>query len=277
MWREASRTVDAIEGRIPGIVLSRHENAEARLASVSYQIHALQFGEADRDSVRALVEGLVQDYPYGDYAPAGLFEMARCEERLGNVDEAHHDLARLVRDYPTAPVVPEAQLLRARLFVRDGDWRSARRTLRALPLEFPTSDAALRAPLEIASHYRNNGDVAGEQEALVRAERRYREILERYPRGEHSYAVREKLVNVHELQGRNRQAIEDLLAMCDEVARPAQRPALLFAAARRAELHLTEPARAATIYRRLADEFPDTRLGKAAVRELHRFTDTQGK
>lgn len=276
-WDEASRTVDAIEGRIPGIVLSRHENADARLASVGYQVQALCFGTADADSVRGLVERLIRDYPHGDYAPAALFAMANCAQQRGRTREAHQDLARLVRDYPTAPVVAEAQLLRARIYARAGDWRNALRTLRSLPLEFPTSDAALRAPLEVAAYYRNQGDAAGERDALARAERRYLEVLERYPEGEHSFETREKLVTVYDLQGRQSNALDEVLAMCDEVASPAQRPALLFDAARRAELQLREPARAAVLYQRLADEFPDTRLGRAALREVHRILNAQEK
>lgn len=274
-WREASTTVDAIEGRIPGLVLSRIENADARLASVSYQVQALEFGEAETDSVRQLVEELVRDYRYGDYAPSALFALARCMFRLGQDELTHEYVARLVRDYPTAPVVPEAQLLRARTWVRQGNWRDAQRTLLALPLEFPTSEAALRAPIEVAAHNRRTGDGPGALRALERAESQYREILERYPEGPHSYAIHEKLVTVLDLQGRSGEALDEVLAMCEGVARPTQRPGLLMAAARRAELQLGEPARAILLYQKLADDFPDTRIGRAALRDVHRLAGAQ--
>lgn len=270
-WDQASTTLDLIEDRIPGIVMTRVEPADVRLASFEYQVRARRFGVATADSVRWLLERLINDYSYGDTAPSALLAMANCAYELGEGKEAHHDLARLVRDYPTAPAVPEGQLLRARLYADGQSWRDARRVLQALPLEFPTSDAALRAPLEIAAYYRGIGDFEGERNALVRAAERYREILHRYPRGPHTFTTRGNLVTVFDLQGRYAEAVDELIAICDETALPAQRPGLLFAAARRAETHLADPARAAGIMDRLADEFPDTRLGRAAVRDARRL------
>jgi outer membrane protein assembly factor BamD (BamD/ComL family) len=253
--------------------MTRFEPSDVRLASFVDQVQALRYGEASADSVRGLLESLINEYPHGDVAPVALFSMAKCAYELGDDVQAHRDLARLVRNYPTAPVIPEGQLLRAQMYADEGNMRDAQRTLRALPLEFPTSPAALRAPLEVAAHYRNLGDAAGERHALTRAEQRYREILERYPRGPHGLTTRSNLVTVLTMLGRNAEAVDELLAMCDGIAPRAQQPVLLSAAAQKAETVLADTERAARIYERLAEEFPHTRLGRAAVRDARRLTE----
>lgn len=271
-WNEASRVLDAVEHLVPDIMMSRLEPADIRLRSFRHQVEAWRFGVVSADSVRILLERLVADYPYGDYAPTALYETARCARELGRTAEAHDDIVRLVRDYPTAPVVPEAQLLRAHMFADERELGDARRILLALPLEFPTSAAALRAPLEIIAFYRNAGDRKGALNAIDRAESRYREVIQRYPRGTHSVATRINLVTILDMQGRYAESVDELLAMCEDIAPIPQRPSLLSSAAHRAESHFEDPGRAIQLYERLAEEFPHTRLGRAAVRHVHRLS-----
>ena len=59
--------------------------------------------------------------------------------------------------------------------------------------------------------------------------------------------------------------------VCERAAAPDQRPGLLFEAARRAEIELGDRDRAATILERVASEYPETRLGRNAVREAARL------
>ena len=276
-WAEASLTLDSLEGTIPRYVYPATHPRQIRLASFRYQVRARDWGQCSDDSLRTLLDQLIRDYPRGSSAPAALLSIARSEARRGEVELALADLHRIRRDWPTSGVLPNAELLRGRLLERAGKRDDARRALQAIPLSFPTSKAALIAPLELASHYQTSGDRTGAMRALLRAEDHYRELLTRYPEGEHSMETHEKLVQTLTLMGRDSEAVDELLAMCDGEVPLAARPALLMDAARRAEDRLGQPARASEILDRLAEQFPNTRIGRQAVRKANRLreVDTQ--
>lgn len=270
-FARAVQILRELERHIPYVVRPRRAPEDVRLQAFGYVVQSWVFGRADADSAGTALEELLADYPVGTTGADALLTFAKAADRLGRHRQALEVLDRLRRDHPTATVVPEAELLRARIEENQGDWLEAQQTLRTLSREFPTSRPALRAPLEIAAHHRRTGDPVGEAEALDRAEQTYREVMVRYPGGAHSFFLHEMLVQTLTLQGRDLDAIEELIAMCDGVAAPAQRPALLVDAARRAETRLGQPARAADILERVAEEFPDTRIGRWSLRHARRL------
>jgi tetratricopeptide (TPR) repeat protein len=268
---EASQILRNLEPRIPNAVFPVHSPNDVRLRAFEYEVQAWTWGTATRDSIRTNLEQLLRDYPVGN-APAGaLYAYGRGAKQVGETSEALTHLQRLILDYPTSTLIPDAHLLRAELLEQTGKGLEALQELRALSREFPVSAAGLRAPLEIAAYHRRLRNLAGEAEALRRAESDYRMILERYPEGSHSFFTREKLIQTLSLLGRNAEAIDQILTLCDEVATPEQQPGLLVDAARRAEIELSDPARAATILERVGEEFPSTRIGRWSVRHADRL------
>lgn len=267
----ATQILRNLEHRIPDIVLSRHSPSDVRLTAFQYQVQEWTWGRTSRDSVRVDLERLMTDYPIGSAAAGALYAFARGAARVGDTDAALSQLQRLILNYPTSTRIPDAHLLHAELLENSGEESEALQELRTLAREFPASTAGLRAPLEIAAYHRRLGDLAGQAEALQRAESDYRRVLERYPEGDHSFFAREKLIQTLSLQGRNADAVEEMLALCDEVATPQQQPGLLVDAARRIEVELGEPARAAAILDRVGEEFPNTRIGRWSVRHASRL------
>lgn len=273
-WRAAWTILDELERSMPVVVRTEVRPADVRARSFGYRVRAWVWGAADGDSVRAALDGILEDYGRTSVAPAAIHAMARGLAETGDVPAAIALLERLHRDYPTATVLPDAELFHARLLAESGEWAEAERSLRALPRDYPTTMAALQAPLEIVAWHRRSGDDAAANAALVRAEREYRDTITRYPTGPHSFFTRRQLVRTLDLSGRPADALEELLALCNDIALPAQRPGLLFDAARRAEHELGEPARAFAILQRVAEEFPNTRTGRRAVREANRLRPT---
>lgn len=270
-WRTASTLLDSLEHSIPLYASFHYPAWEIRFRSFEYQVKAHEWGQCTEDSLRTLLAVLVEDYPRGEAAPSAVFAVARSEASQGDLTRALTDLHRLRRDWPTSRVVPDAELLRGQLVNRSGDRVQARQILTALAREYPTSEAALLAPMELAAQCRSRGDLTGEQEALVAAESQYRAVLDRYPKGEHTLKTHELLVQTLTLLGQHGAAIDALLAMCKDPGARAAVPSLLLEAARRAETYLGDTGQAARLYEQVADEFPDTRVGRHSVRDVRRL------
>lgn len=270
-FARASQLLDELEQRILPSMMHEIDAGDIRLASFRYQVEAWTWGRTEEDSLRVLLDRLLQDHPRGRVAPAALLAMARGAAIVLGPEAAFPYLERLRRDHVTSDIVPEADLLRAQLLKEANRWTEARSALRVLSLEFPTSEVALRAPLEITAYHRQIGDFHGEVEALQEAEKGYRDVLTRYPEGAHTFLTREKLIQTLTLQGRHTEALEQLIALCDEVATPEQLPALLVDAARRAESQVGDPLRAAELLGRVAVEFPHTLIGKWCDQQVRRL------
>ena len=266
-WQSGTRRrprCDLIEDRIPGDrdVAGTSPPKCASLRS-NTQIRACRFGGRNcRFGARARRETRSATTLTATTAPSALLAMANARTNSADRRSAPSTWRASCATTLRLPLCPKAQLLRARLYrgrTETGVMRE--RVLQAIATRVPDERCcATRAPGDRRLLSWHSGTAPVNAHALDVRGRDTAKSSIATPRATQLHHPRKTRLGLRSPESA-REAVNELLAMCDAVAQPAQRPGLLCAAASRTELQLGEPARAATIYQRLADEFPNTRLG----------------
>ncbi len=238
---------------------------------------------ADPESTRVALVSVLEDYPDEDYpdcglAPQVLMALAGNATARDQIDEALGYLDRIAEEHDEdEEAASRALLMRARLLEAHERWPDALDAYRALSVQHPISEAALLAPLEIAQHYLRVGDEEARTAALTRAEREYRDFIDRFPPGRTSVFARERLVQTLALQENFDSAVTEMVSLGDDLTGTPRGATLLIAAARMAYDALADTARAAAILDHAGELYAKADVGKWASGEAERLRGTMSR
>ena len=189
-------------------------------------------------------------------------------EKRGELDAALSVYRKIWTSYDDALWAPRAMLAVAGVHSRRQEWDKANVQLELLASRYSLSEAALAVPLTRALHLRRRGSDAAALAALAEAERRYEELIGRLPRGSYADRLRELLIETLERQGRYQEALTQRLAWADEAAGTMEELHRLLVTLRAARGYRIGEEAITPLARRIAERFPDTRVGRRMARRL---------
>ncbi len=105
----------------------------------------------------ARLDELQRRFPSSALMPEALFEKAKAQTRLGNLDNAEQSLTDLTNDYSQTSQSRQALLQLAITLDRKGKHEQADKTYRAIISKYPSSDEALQALEALKAHAAANG------------------------------------------------------------------------------------------------------------------------
>jgi tetratricopeptide (TPR) repeat protein len=265
---DVDSAMDVIE-RLTEPIRSRWNPAAGDLGTmrraVELQIRAFGNGAVEFEALRPNLDWTLDH----DSRPGRLLTTlgATLEER-GELDRALSIYESIWTRYDDALWAPRAMLSAADIYSRRQEWDKALVQLELLESRYSLSEPALAVPLSRAEHLRRRGPDSAAITALEQAERRYEELMERLPRGSHADHLRELLIETLERRGRYREALAQRLAWIDDAAGTMEELHRLHTTLQSAREHRLDDEVVASIERRIADRFPDTRLGRRMARTL---------
>ena len=225
--------------------------------------------------------GLHNPYPLGSFERGAYYA-----EKENNV-EAVTALETFIRQNPTDSLAAEAQFLKAESYMRMKEYPLAAVEYQILRKDFPTSAFVEEAHYrEGVAYLKQVGSVARDVTGAHEARLHFVEFLERYPSSVHAADARRQLQLISEIMVEKRlgqakvygqlgrhQAVAMTL---DEVLRyeaGSERLDRVIWERARVAKRLDDPDTARTMYRRLIDEYPDTKLGRKAAKALRDLED----
>lgn len=266
-WNQAAHELESLEARLVRMKDPPHEPSEIRLAIAGMHARA---GWAPA-KVQVELDSILTDYPNSKVIPEVLTALAHNADARGHVDEALGYLDRIVREQKDEEVVSQALLDRGRLLDAHDRWREASQALQTVSAEHPLTEAALLAPLAMAEHYARKGDQAGAGAEYSRAERNYRDFIERYPPSQLTLFAREQLISSLMLQKNYDAAITEMTDLGEKLAGTPQGASVLIAAAHTAYKDLSDSTRAAKVLDRLSELYRSAGVGKWATGQAARL------
>ncbi|MCP4572006.1 MAG: outer membrane protein assembly factor BamD [bacterium] len=219
--------------------------------------------------------------------PIGSFERGAYYSERGNNLEAVAALETFVRQNPTDSLAAEAQFLKAETYLQMKEYPLAAVEYQILRKDYPTSPLVVDADYrEGVAYLQQVGSVARDVTGAHEARLHFVSFLERYPDSAHSEEVLGHLQAISDIMVEKRlgQArvygqlgrYEAVALVLDDMIRYEAGSSLLdqviWQRAQVAE-RLDDQATAATMYRRLVDEYPDTKLADRARNALGSLDD----
>ncbi len=233
---------------------------------------------ADPESTRVALVSVLEDYPDCGLAPQVLMALAGNATERDQIDEALGYLDRISEEHDEdEEAASRALLMRARLLEAHERWPDALDAYRSLSVQHPISEAALLAPLEIAQHYLRVGDEEARTASLTRAEREYRDFIDRFRRVPTSVFARERLVQTLALQEKFDSAVTEMVSLGDDLTGTPRGATLLIAAAKMAHDALADTVRAAEILDHAGELYAKADVGKWASSEAERLRGTMSR
>jgi len=267
-YPRALAALERLEAELTSLADPPREPCEVRFAIAGVQ----RMAAASVSAREATLQSLLTDYPDCELAPQALMNLAESANQAGEVSAALGYLDRIVDDYgDDEDAAAEALLARGRLLENRDRWAEALEAFRSVSARYPITEAALWAPIEIAKHYDRIGDGEATATALARAERTYRDFVERYPPGPRSVFARERLIQALVLQEKHAEAVAEMERLGGELDGTRQGASLRIAAARMAYADLADTARAAGILARTGEAYADREIGAWATDQARRM------
>ena len=225
---------------------------------------ALARGDLEPEALEPALEWALD---HGADAGRTLTAVGNALDDRGRLDEALAVYERIRDRYDDAEWAPRALMSAARIRSRRGKWDQAFVDLKLLEARYALTPPALRVPLEIVSLNRRRGTHAEAAEALRRAEQTYRRLTDRLPRGGHGDLLQELLIETLERQGRYTEAHAERLEWIDRASGSVEELHRLRASIEAGRNNLLADEMIDPLVQRMAERFPNTRLGRrAAVR-----------
>lgn len=217
--------------------------------------------------------------------PLGSFERGAYYAEKENNVEAVSALETFIRQNPTDSLAAEAQFLKAESYMRMQEYPLAAVEYQIMRKDYPTSSFVEEADFREGEAYLAQvGSVARDVTGAHEARLHFVSFLERYPSSSRDADARTHLEDISDIMVEKRlgqarvygqlgrpQAVAVTL---DDVIRfeagSSHLPEVIWQRARVAE-KLDDPDTARTMYRRLVDEYPDTKLAGKATSALRRL------
>jgi tetratricopeptide (TPR) repeat protein len=226
---------------------------------------AVARGELEREALDPALE-----WALDNRADAGrtLTAVAGALRERGQLDRALAIYERIPERHDDAEWAPRALMSVARIHTQRGKWDQAFVSLKLLEARYALTAPALEVPLEIVALNRRRGERTEALEALLAAERTYRRLMDRFPPGNHSDHLLELLIETLERQGRYAEAHVERLVWIDRAAGSVEELHRLRASVEAARANLLGEELIEPLVRRMAERFPNTRLGRRAAHRL---------
>jgi tetratricopeptide (TPR) repeat protein len=250
-------------------ILARREpepgDARTMRRIVETMAGAMARGELEREALDPALE-----WALDNRADAGrtLTAVAGALRERGQLDRALAIYERIPERHDDAEWAPRALMSVARIHTQRGKWDQAFVSLKLLEARYALTAPALEVPLEIVALNRRRGERTEALEALLAAERTYRRLMDRFPPGNHSDHLLELLIETLERQGRYAEAHVERLVWIDRAAGSVEELHRLRASVEAARANLLGEELIEPLVRRMAERFPNTRLGRRAAHRL---------